>query len=109
MKNYDLQTEVAEILLDCESPEDVEDAIDEIKDLAEKGKEIEKEIKRNESVFKNFMEEEVTRLEAKRIKNRLSIAEAKANGLMADAFRHLGEICKDDKDALKKVLEALKD
>lgn len=109
MKNCDLQTEAAELLLDCESAEDVEAAIDELKALAEEGREIEKEIKKNDSEFEKFMEEEISELEAIRIENRLRIAKAKAEGLMKDAMLHVIEVCKDDKDTLNKIMDALKD
>lgn len=109
MEQFDLQTEVAEILLDCEDVEDVKDAIEDIKAIAEKGRELEKEIKSCESEFKTFKEEEISALEHTRLSNRLRIAEYKAQGLMADALLHVAEICKDDKDTLEELGKAFED
>lgn len=109
MEQFDLQTEVAEILLDCEDVEDVKDAIDDLKAIAEKCRELEKEIKSCESEFKTFKEEEISTLEHTRLSNRLRIAEYKAEGLLADAMVHVAEICKDDKDTLEELGKAFED
>lgn len=109
MEQFDLQTEAAEILLDCEDVEDVKDAIDDIKAIAKKGRELEKEIKSCASEFKTFAEEEITELENTRLSYRLRIAEVKAQGLMADAMLHVAEICKDDKDTLEELGKAFED
>lgn len=108
-KQFAVTTEMAEILLDCESAADVESAIDEIKELQGELKELSKEAQRSESEFTKLSEEEFTELEVTRMNNRLGIAGAKATGLMQDAMAHVQELCKDDTETLKKLSEAMTD
>ena len=109
-KQCAIETEMAEILLDCESAADVESAIDEIKELQGELNELSKERERSKSDFERILDEEYTELEATRMQRQLVvIAGSKSHGLKQDALVHVRELCKDDADTLEKLSEAMKD
>ena len=101
----DLQTEAAELLLDCKDQSDIDDAAKELAELARKAEEVTKNAKSD----KLKIEEEaktMTRRKTEEIEKEISVSMGKASALLQDGIYHARNI-KDAKcDELNKSIES---